>query len=36
MVRRHLPNWEISDEEINLFRAKAVAVVRYRKEALPD
>jgi RNA-directed DNA polymerase len=30
MVRRHLPNWGISDDGIDLFRAEAVAVVRYR------
>ncbi|MCP3878826.1 MAG: group II intron reverse transcriptase/maturase [Sulfitobacter sp.] len=30
MVRRYLPNWEISDDGINLFRPAGVAVVRYR------
>jgi RNA-directed DNA polymerase len=30
LVRRHLPNWEIGDEEIELFRPRAVAVERYR------
>lgn len=30
LVRRHLPNWEISDNGIHLFPAEAVAIVRYR------
>lgn len=30
LVRRHLPNWEISDDEITLFRPQAVVVSRYR------
>ena len=30
LVRRHLPNWEISDDGIELFRPQAVAVTRYR------
>ncbi len=30
LVRRHLPNWEISDDGIELFRPRAVAVSRYR------
>jgi RNA-directed DNA polymerase len=30
LVRRHLPNWEISDDGIDLFRAQAVAIERYR------
>ena len=29
-MRRHLPNWEISDDGIELFRPQAVAVARYR------
>ncbi len=28
--RRHLPNWEISDEGVEMFRPRAVAVIRYR------
>ena len=30
LVRRHLPDWKISDDGIDLFRPEAVAVVRYR------
>jgi len=30
LVRRHLPNWEIRDDGIDLFRPQAVAVERYR------
>jgi len=30
MVRRHLPNWEISDGGINLFRPSGIAIERYR------
>jgi len=30
LVRRHLPNWKVSDEGIELFRPEAVAIVRYR------
>ena len=30
LVRRHLPNWEITDGGIELFRTSAVAVQRYR------
>jgi RNA-directed DNA polymerase len=30
LVRRHLPNWEISDDGIELFRPRAVAIARYR------
>jgi len=30
LVRRHLPNWEISDDGVELFRPQAVAVTRYR------
>ena len=30
LVRRHLPDWKISDDGIELFRAEAVAIVRYR------
>jgi RNA-directed DNA polymerase len=29
-VRRHLPDWKISDDGIELFRPEAVAIVRYR------
>jgi RNA-directed DNA polymerase len=31
MVRRHLPNWEISDDGIELFRPAELAIVRYRR-----
>ena len=30
LVRRHLPQWEISDGSIELFRPRAVAIERYR------
>ena len=30
LVRRHLPSWEISDDGIEMFRPRAVAVTRYR------
>jgi RNA-directed DNA polymerase len=30
LVRRHLPDWKISDDGIELFRPEAVAIVRYR------
>jgi RNA-directed DNA polymerase len=30
LVRRHLPNWEIRDDEIELFRPHTVVVDRYR------
>jgi RNA-directed DNA polymerase len=30
LVRRHLPDWKISDDGIDLFRAEAVAIERYR------
>jgi RNA-directed DNA polymerase len=30
LVRRHLPDWKISDEGVDLFRPEAVAIVRYR------
>ncbi len=30
LVRRHLPQWEISDGSIKLFRPRAVAIERYR------
>lgn len=30
LVRRHLPNWKISDDGIDLFRPAAVAIERYR------
>jgi RNA-directed DNA polymerase len=30
LVRRHLPDWKISDEGIDLFRPAAVAIERYR------
>jgi RNA-directed DNA polymerase len=30
LVRRHLPNWAISDDGIEMFRPSAVAVERYR------
>ncbi|MDP9442574.1 MAG: group II intron reverse transcriptase/maturase [Actinomycetota bacterium] len=29
LVRRHLPNWNVSDEGIELFRPEAVAITRY-------
>jgi RNA-directed DNA polymerase len=30
LVRRYLPDWEISDDGIDLFRPASVAIVRYR------
>jgi RNA-directed DNA polymerase len=30
LVRRYLPGWKIDDDGIELFRAEAVAIVRYR------
>lgn len=30
LVRRHLPNWEISDDGITLFRPSGIAIERYR------
>ena len=30
MVRRHLPNWAVSDDGITLFRPSSIAIERYR------
>ena len=30
LVRRHLPRWEMSDGGIEMFRPRAIAIVRYR------
>jgi RNA-directed DNA polymerase len=30
LVRRHLPRWEIRDGNIEMFRPRAIAIVRYR------
>ncbi len=30
LVRRHLPNWEIRDGRVEMFRPQKVAIVRYR------
>ena len=30
LVRRHLPQWEVSDDGIELFRPQAMTVSRYR------
>lgn len=30
LVRRHLPHWEIRDGNIEMFRPRAIAIVRYR------
>jgi RNA-directed DNA polymerase len=30
LVRRHLPNWEISDDGIHRFRPSQIAIERYR------
>ena len=30
LVRRHLPNWEMRDEKIEMFRPQKVAITRYR------
>jgi len=35
MARRYLPNWEVSDEGINMFRPEGVAVTRYRGNTSP-